>query len=97
MWLLKRNIHSIYSFDLIDSWKKYYDKHSYSAAVLMDLFNHDLLLTKLHAYGIKVDSLNLLMSYLSNRHQGTKGDNYQLMFPRDLYYVHFFPTYILMI
>ena len=37
-----------------------------------DTINHDLLLAKLHAYGIKKDSLKLIMSYLSNRHQRTK-------------------------
>ena len=64
--------------NLIESWKKYRDNHGYSAAVLMDLskafdtINHDLLLAKLHAYGIKEDSLKLIMSYLSNRHQRTK-------------------------
>ena len=42
--------------NLIENWKKYRDKHGYSAAVLMDLskafdtIKHDLLVTKLHGY-----------------------------------------------
>ena len=60
--------------NLIESWKKYRDNHGYSAAVLMDLskafdtINHDLLLAKLHAYGVSKDALKLIMSYLRNRY-----------------------------
>ena len=55
---------------LIESWKKYSDNNGYSAAVSMDLYkafdtiNHNLLLAKLHAYGVRGQSLKLIMSYL---------------------------------
>ena len=63
---------------LIESWKRYCDNNSYSAAALMDLsrtfdtINHDLLIAKLHAYGVKGYSLKLIMNYLRSRYQRTK-------------------------
>ena len=37
-----------------------------------DTINHDLLLAKLHAYGVSKQAFKLLMSYLRNRYQRTK-------------------------
>ena len=79
MWVPKRLQYSLYALlNLMESWKKFRDKNGYAAAVLMDLsiafdtINHELLVAKLHEYGVTGPSLRLLMSYLSNRHQGTK-------------------------
>jgi len=63
---------------LIEKWKNILDKNGYGGGVLMDLskafdtLNHDLLIAKLHAYGLSRTSLKLLKSYLSNRFQRTK-------------------------
>ena len=79
----KRNSTQYALLNLIESWKKYRENNGYSAAVLMDLskafdtINHDLLLAKLHAYGVSANALKLMMSYLQNRHQRTKiNDSY---------------------
>ena len=40
-----------------------------------DSVNHYLLLAKLNAYGINMDALQLLRSYLSERHQRVKTNN----------------------
>ena len=37
-----------------------------------DCLSHNLLIAKLHAYGLDHDSLKLIRSYLSNRHQRIK-------------------------
>ena len=58
---------------LIESWKKSLDMKGFGEAILMDLskafdtLNHELLISKLHAYGFDESSLKLLHSYLSNR------------------------------
>ena len=60
---------------LIECWKNYCDNNGYTAAVLMDLskvfytINHDSLLMKLHAYGVKGYSLKLIMNYFRTRYQ----------------------------
>ena len=63
---------------LIEKWKISLDQQGFAGAILMDLskafdtINHQLLLAKLHAYGMNKDSLNLILSYLSDRWQRTK-------------------------
>ena len=57
------------------------DRHEYVAAVLMDLSKafdclpHDILLSKLSAYGLRNESVQLLNSYLSGRKQQIKLNN----------------------
>ena len=66
---------------LIEKWKVSLDEKGFAGAVLMDLsqafdtINHELLIAKLHAYGIHKDSLKILLNYLSNRWQRKKINN----------------------
>ena len=63
---------------LIEKWKHFRDRNGYSAAILMDLskaydtINHELLIAKLHSYGVGDKALRLFMDYLNNRWQRTK-------------------------
>ena len=63
---------------MIEMWKKALDEHKVAGAVLTDLSKafdcipHDLLIAKLHAYGFDKSSLNLVLSYLSDRTQRVK-------------------------
>ena len=65
---------------LIEKWKKELDNKGYGGAILMDLskafdtINHELLITKLYAYGFSKDVLKLIYSYMSDRWQRTKID-----------------------
>ena len=67
---------------LIEDWKEALDKNMYVAAILMDLSKafdclpHNILLSKLAAYGLSSDSTKLLENYLTNRQQQVKiGDS----------------------
>ena len=63
---------------LLEDWKQALDKNEYVAVVLMELSKafdylpYDILLSKLSAYGLSNDSVNLLKSYLTDRKQQVK-------------------------
>ena len=60
---------------MIENWKNALDNKKVIAALSMDLskafdcLQHDLIITKLHAYGFEMQALKLIYSYLSNRFQ----------------------------
>ena len=68
---------------MLEIWKEATDNNKAFGALLTDLsrafdcLSHDLLIDKLHAYGIDTDSLNILQYYLSNRKQRTKVDSFR--------------------
>ena len=63
---------------LIEKLKKSLDGRGYSGVVFMDLskafdtLNHELMISKLHAYGFDIPSLTLIHSYLTQRWHRTK-------------------------
>ena len=63
---------------MLEIWKGATGNNKAFGALLTDLstsfdcLSHDLLIAKLHAYGLDIDSLNILQDYLNNRKQGTK-------------------------
>ena len=66
---------------MLESWKKAADKNKAFGSLMMDLsrafdcLSSNLLIAKLHAYGIYLFSLKLLQDCLSNRRQRTKFDS----------------------
>ena len=63
---------------LKENWKKSLDNKNFVGTVLMDLSKafdcvpHDLLVAKLHAYGLSKDGVTFIYSYLKRRKQGVK-------------------------
>ena len=62
-------------FDVVTSFYKNIDDHSYTGLAFVDLKkafdtqSHNILLTKLHNYGIRSVAYTLIRSYLDNRQQ----------------------------
>ena len=60
---------------MIEKWKEAVDKDQSFGALLTDLskrfdcLSHDLLIAKLHSYGISFVSLKLLTDYLTRKEQ----------------------------
>ena len=65
-------------FRLVQKWQAELESGGYVGAILMglskayDCLSQDLLIAKLEAYGLDVDSLNFLLDYLSLRKHRTK-------------------------
>ena len=66
---------------LIETWKNSVDNKNSFGTLLTDLskafdcINHDLLIAKLHAYGVDKYGLKLIFSYLKNRKQRVRINN----------------------
>ena len=71
---------------LIENWKKFLDNKNFVGTVLMDLSKafdcvpHDLLVAKLHAYGLSKDGVTFIYSYLKRRKQGVKINDTESIF-----------------
>ena len=67
---------------MIEKWRAFLDRNETCAALLtdqskaFDCLPHDLLIAKLHAYVCNLPSLKFLNSYLGNRHQHSKINNF---------------------
>ena len=67
---------------MIEKWRAFLDRNETCAAFLtdqskaFDCLPHDLLIAKLHAYVCNLPSLKFLNSYLGNRHQHSKINNF---------------------
>ena len=66
---------------LIENWRHALDNNLFTGTVLMDLSKvfdcipHDLLIAKLHIYGLDFDIVTFLHNYLKHRKQSVKINN----------------------
>ena len=66
---------------MIQKWKESVDNGGVFGAIMTDLskafdcLHHELLITKLDAYGFDIKSVKLIQQYLSNRKQRVKAGN----------------------
>ena len=67
---------------MLETWKEATDNNKAFGALLTDLskaidcLSHDLLIAKLHSYGLDLASLKVLQDYLTNRKQKTNVDSF---------------------
>ena len=63
---------------MLETWKAATDKKkaTNNLSKAFDCLSHDLLIAKLHAYGLDLASLKILRDYLINRKQRTKVDSF---------------------
>ena len=67
---------------MLETWKEATDNNKAFRALLTDLskafdcLSHDLLIAKLHGYGLDLATLKILQDYLTNRKQRTKVDSF---------------------
>ena len=67
---------------VLQNCKNIVDKNGFAGSVFMDLLkafdsvNHNLLIAKLHAYGLSINALELIQCYLSKRQQRVKNSTY---------------------
>ena len=87
--------------NMLRKWQKTLSNKVKIGAILMDLSKafdclpHDLIIAKLHAYGIGLDSLKLMYRYLNNRKHRVRigsvfSDWLVLVFRRDQFWAEFF-------
>ena len=67
---------------MLEKWKSAVDKGKYFGSLLTDFskafdcISHELILVKLHAYGLSLRALRLIHSYLTNRKQSIRLNGY---------------------
>ena len=85
---------------MLEIWKRATDNNEAFGALLTDLskafdcLSDDLLIAKLHAHGLKIDSLNILQDHLSSRRLRAKifialGEKFSPGYLKTLYLDHF--------
>ena len=93
---------------MLEKWKEALDKGNFVDAVFMDLskaldtLKHDLPIAKREAYGLSLNSLKYIRSYLNQHLQRTSVNNSLSLWkditaslPRDKYLAYFYLIYIL--
>lgn len=75
---------------LTENWKTSLDKKGYGGAIFLDLpkafdtRNYELLLQKLHAYGLDKDAYKNIHHYLKNRYQRIKINKFLVLVVKSL-------------
>ena len=82
---------------MLEKWRETIDKRDCFGALLIDLSKafdcllHDMLIAKLHSYGVDMKSLRFLYSYLNARKERVKTNDKYSSFEKKLFGVQSFP------